>query len=38
VIGVTKTNLASDGTLVGGLALNGEGDTVGGLGLDLKVG
>ena len=32
------THLASNGTLVGRLALDGEGDTVGGLGLDLKVG
>lgn len=31
-----KTHLASNGTLVGGLALDGEGNTVGGLGLDLK--
>lgn len=33
---VEKTHLASNGTLVGGLALDGEGNTVGGLGLDLK--
>lgn len=32
-----KSYLASNGTLVGGLALDGEGNTVGGLGLDLKV-
>ena len=29
---------ASDGTLVGGLALHVEGDAIGSLGLDLKVG
>lgn len=35
-MGPEKTHLASNGTLVGGLALDGEGNTVGGLGLDLK--
>lgn len=35
-VGPEKTHLASNGTLVGGLALDGEGNTVGGLGLDLK--
>lgn len=33
-----RSYLASNGTLVGRLALDGEGNTVGGLGLDLKVG
>lgn len=36
--GSGKAHLASDGTLVGRLALDGEGNTVGGLGLDLEVG
>lgn len=31
------SHLAGNGALVGGLALDGEGDTVRGLGLDLKV-
>jgi hypothetical protein len=33
-----ETHLAGNGALVGGLALDGEGDTVRGLGLDLEVG
>lgn len=33
-----KTHLAGNGALVGGLALDGESDTVGSLGLDLEVG
>ena len=37
-MGPEKTHLASNGTLVGGLALDGEGNTVGGLGLDLQGG